>query len=437
MLQTSFEKRSLFEICDFNLEEDAWERLDETFGETMTHDKFFTIMLIDKLTAQLLFKYTLDPDLLVQLDLSTLEIKRTRMLDAEGKECVGDLFFTVKFVDKKARKGRRAVFALIVEHKSDEGFYISIQLLGYVWAWLDYMKDHKEEYADEEGRLPVPYALVFSQDWRESSPKYLNDVTFCAPGCENTVPNFWYRCVRVRDLPFEEIRRCEPLLQGFLYLERLAKNKSVSQEQELDELAQIFGDLCAMQLDARIRRGIVACFNYLAALKKFRPQTTTLGQLINKIEKREGKPMDVSFLEEAFPTQLKVYVADYQKKAEEKYDLVVEERNQARERAEKAEEERNKVVEKCNKVVEERDKVVEERDKVVEKCNKVVEERDRTIQKFKEYLLEQVSKKYEAQCRQTLTAKIQSAQSLDALFDIQRLLQRFNSIEEIEQNLDN
>ncbi len=117
--------------------------------------------------------------------------------------------------------------------------------------------------------------------------------------------------------------------------------------------------------------------------------------------------MDVSFLEEAFPTQLKIYMADYQKRADEKYDLVVAERDQARERAKKAEEERDKIV----------------------------EERDRIIQKFKERLLEQVSKKRESQSRQTLIAKIQSVKSLDALLDIQSLLQRFKNLEEIERNL--
>ncbi len=108
--------------------------------------------------------------------------------------------------------------------------------------------------------------------------------------------------------------------------------------------------------------------------------------------------MDVSFLEEAFPTQLKAYAANYQKRAEEKYSIVAEERNQQRLRADLLEEERN-----------------------------------RNVRQFKAFLTDLVSKRYETASCQNVFDKIQAARSMDALFDILRLLQRFNSIEEFEQ----
>ncbi len=122
--------------------------------------------------------------------------------------------------------------------------------------------------------------------------------------------------------------------------------------------------------------------------------------------------MDVSFLEEAFPTQLKAYVANYQKRAEEKYSIVAEERDRANE---------------------ERNKANEERDQQRLRADLLEEERNRNVRQFKAFLIDLVSKRYETASCQNVFDKIQAARSMDALFDILRLIQRFNSIEEFEQ----
>ncbi len=263
----------------------------------MTNDKYFIdVVAMNKATAELFFQMFLPPSVLESLDLSTLRTMNSRNVDADGIEKIGDVFFVVDMKDRGGQTSRRAAFVIVTEHKTKDEKRIAIQLLGYVSALLDVMASNSEVYADENGLLPTPYVLVFSQDEQpKRQPVRLRDVLWTLPGLEGTIPNFDYQTVYVNEIPLDVIRRCEPAMRTFLYLTQIANKKHTSDEDA--ELASVFRQILEESpSDERLRQCARASLNYFVRLRQHRPGMLTLDGLRKEIEKQKGEPMEDAML---------------------------------------------------------------------------------------------------------------------------------------------
>jgi len=310
---------------------------DETsviYDSEMTSDKFFAAILANLITARLFFEYVLSKRLLRRLDLSTLEHLQPRLVAPDGKEHIGDFFFKAKYRTRRGKDCGGAVFVIVLEHKFEDELYVSIQLLRYTANLLGVMRANRNLFADQNGRLPTPYPIVFSQDWQRRKTYFLRDVLSWIPGLRKTVPNFWYQHFRISEKKLESIRECEPLLGFFLYLERLARKKVCEPNEEREQLAD-FVYRCSTRAgnDPRMQDGTAACSKYLRYIRTFRPDTPSDEDVLTKIEERTGTPMNflnsgdqTEFLATVFPTAYKRYCDIYDAKAKE-CDIAMRERD--------------------------------------------------------------------------------------------------------------
>ncbi len=271
----------------------------DVLGASFTHDNYFAKMMEDEKTARLFFEVFLPPKALRQLDLETLRAVPTKLVDESGEFCVGDMFFTVEMKRRKGKKSPRAVFMLVLEHKSEHETFVSIQLLNYVARLLNFMRANSGTFLDEKGLLPAPFAIVFSQDkrpWRRVP--YLERVLWTLRGFRSYLPRLKFFVVEASEIPLEKIRKLEPVTRLFLYLERLAKREYEKGENQ--ELIELFSDLInAPNPNERLRQGFSASLRYLKYLQKGRPQMITTRELQNGIYGQDVES-DYDVIEEFF-----------------------------------------------------------------------------------------------------------------------------------------
>ncbi len=270
---------------------------DASLRDNMTNDNFFADFVANKSNAQTWFQTFLPENVLEQIDLSTLRVIHTQDVDANGVKKVGDMYFVVDMKDRLGKARRRAVFVIAAEHKTKDEKRVAIQLLGYVSALLDRMNAEPESFEDENGLLPTPYVVVFSQDPRpKEQPARLSDILWTIPGLEGTVPNFDYQTIYASEIPIDVIRNCEPALRAFLYLTQIA-NKKHSSEEDAELAATLRQLLDAPPSDERLRQCAYACLNYFLHLRKRRPGMPTLPELRKEMEKQKGEPMESGILQ--------------------------------------------------------------------------------------------------------------------------------------------
>jgi predicted transposase/invertase (TIGR01784 family) len=104
------------------------------------HDKTFKEIMSDTSIAKDFIKNYLPPEILKQIDLNKLEIKKDTFIEPELKERYTDILYQVKLNNKKA------YLYLLFEHKSYKDKNITIQLLQYmvnIWQ-LDIKQKAKE-----------------------------------------------------------------------------------------------------------------------------------------------------------------------------------------------------------------------------------------------------------------------------------------------------
>jgi len=439
MTETALDGRRPFEIVDLDDRAAINKFIEGSFGEKMTHDKFFMRFLVDRLSARVFLETTLKRSVLRELDLDTLQIKRTRMIDVDGRECVGDLFYTVELKRKKGRRGRRAVFALILEHKSDDYVYVSIQLLGYVWAWLDYMKERRDEFADEDGNLPTPYAMVFSQEWKGKAPEripYLHRILFWLPKMRKTVPTFWFQFVRASDIPISRIKRCEPLMRAFFYLQAFARKKK-GNGSELDEIADCFENLWKIKNpDERIIAGVQACMNYLTEIKPTQPLAPTVRQVYNRVRERQGMKMDaLSQFTEWFPDIITPVLVQ-RDEAETRRQEAETRRQEAEVRRQEAETRRQEAETRRQEAETRRQEAETRRQEAETRRQEAEALREAERRSFRRKICEKVQKKFQCEIPISLSEKLGRIDDHNALLNVFDYLGDADSLEVFEQIVD-
>ncbi len=196
-------------------------------GKRVTHDQFVYLFWSNLVFARSFFRIALDPAVLNEINLDSLELAPTRKPSLDGVDSIGDVFYKFRF-----KSGKIGAFVVTMEHKAWYDRYVSIQMLRYEVDVLEYMKENAKDFADEEGRLPAPYSILLCQ---KDCPQ-LDDVLTRCGGVDHG-PHMRFQKVNFNDVPFEKLEG-EPFLQTAFALSRFANY--VDKKKHKSELLDIF-----------------------------------------------------------------------------------------------------------------------------------------------------------------------------------------------------
>lgn len=129
--------------------------------ETVTnpHDKLFRETWSDRPTAQDFLQHHLPHDVLVLLDLESLEIAKDSFIEEDLRDYYSDLLYGVKIA------GRPGYVYILFEHKSFPARFIHLQLLDYMLKiWRLFLKQKKRGGIPRTLPIIIPVVLFHGQD---------------------------------------------------------------------------------------------------------------------------------------------------------------------------------------------------------------------------------------------------------------------------------
>ena len=160
------------------------------------HDEFFKGCFEDLAVARAFFEHYLPPDILAQLDLNKIALKRGSFIDEEElRQSYSDLLYTLPLRGESPDgNSPKAYIYILVEHKSWSDEFTVFQLLRYMMRIWD--RELKEAERRPGFRLPPILPLIFHHGRMPfHAPVEFHKVVAMAPGLEPFIPS--YRCLLV------------------------------------------------------------------------------------------------------------------------------------------------------------------------------------------------------------------------------------------------
>ncbi|MDY7228220.1 Rpn family recombination-promoting nuclease/putative transposase [Hyalangium rubrum] len=195
------------------------------------HDLFvrFTFGHPERAAAEL--RAVLPPEVVAQVDWSTLNREPSSVVDPELRETESDLLFSAR-----VRSGRSVLFYVLLEHQSSVDPWMALRMLRYVVRQLD----HWRKQHPERVRLPViiPLVMYHGPEGAWSAPRRIEELfDFPQEGArpetwKALVPHFGYR---VDDLTSERAeawmaRPGPPLVRLALLALRFGRTLELAQQ---------------------------------------------------------------------------------------------------------------------------------------------------------------------------------------------------------------
>ncbi len=196
----------------------------------IAHDRFVYLVWTNVVFAKMFLTRFLNPVLLRLIDLDSLELAPTQTTTPEGANSIGDVYYKFRF-----KSGKRGVLVLIIEHKSDYDRFVSFQILRYEVGVLDYMRRRFDAFADESGRLPIPYSILLCT---KSCPQF-DDLTVRCEDLDYGVRTSFQE-INVNKIDFDALLDA-PLLRVALGLTRFSSYDD--KENRQGELLDLFRSL--------------------------------------------------------------------------------------------------------------------------------------------------------------------------------------------------
>lgn len=163
-------------------------------GNQNAHDTFIKLVMDDLENARDFMKTALPDDLLVNLDLSTLEHKKTSYVNEKLKETFADVVYSCSYKKEEIR------ISLLFEHKSYPDAYIHFQLLEYI---LNAFKTKKRKKSNIVPVIPIVYYHGEGK-WKKRNLKdyfsVMDDILF------KFIPDFDYILMDLSDYTDEDIK---------------------------------------------------------------------------------------------------------------------------------------------------------------------------------------------------------------------------------------
>ncbi len=192
----------------------------------IAHDRFVYLVWTNVVFAKMFLTRFLNPILLRLIDLDSLELAPTQTTTPEG----ANFYYKFRF-----KSGKRGVLVLIIEHKSEYDRFVSFQILRYEVGVLDYMRRRFDAFADENGRLPIPYSILLCA---KSCPQF-DDLTVRCEELDYGVRTSFQE-INVNKIDFDALLD-EPFLRVALGLTRFASYDDKGNRQ--GELLDLFRSL--------------------------------------------------------------------------------------------------------------------------------------------------------------------------------------------------
>ena len=228
--------------------------------------KFFKELMSRLKSARDFLHYYLPPEIVDQLDLSTLSISKDSFVDTQLGEHFSDILYQINL-----RDGREAKVYVLIDHKSSPDGLVAFQLLRYmVRAWEYSLKQQKEERKKEkqEGKrrkrnqkltLTPILPVVFyhgKKEWKVS--KTLKTLFGnMPPELTSFVPNYQYFLCDLTNISDEQIKG-EPFLRVGLMLLKYIFRQELS-----DKLLEIYRPLKEVEGQQEVRDFVETTLYYL------------------------------------------------------------------------------------------------------------------------------------------------------------------------------
>ncbi len=259
----------------------------------MLQDQFVYLIWSNLVFAKLFFARFLPQQLLLLIELDSLELGPTHMTSREGVDSFGDIFYKFRF-----KSGKRGIFVLLIEHKSYYDRFVSLQILRYEAGIFEQMEKEPEKYADQDGLLPVPYSILLCQ---KPCPQFDDVVSKCEGLDYGIRTRFQEICFNKIDV---DALLDEPLLCVALGLARFAGYKDAEKENRRGELLTLFRSLA--NIDPTKRENLKETWefifevslNYLSKIT--RNISFSMTQFRQELSHMEGGDMQTQLYDDVF-----------------------------------------------------------------------------------------------------------------------------------------
>lgn len=237
------------------------------------HDKSIRFYLCEKETAKSFFQEYLPPRITKNLDFAALEICKDNFVSSKMSDYFSDILYYIHLNDMDA------FIYLLIDHKSWEEHFVSLQLLKYmVRIWELYLKQNENAKI-----LPVILPIVIyngPRKWRLDTrfislfnvPEYMKDY----------IPDFNYNLHDVSHLPVEEIR-------GAVLLRILFKTFRYINEPELiHKLPEILRLFFELKDKSKATEYLEVLLNYLSSSGRYLNEDNLKETLTQVFEIKKG-----------------------------------------------------------------------------------------------------------------------------------------------------
>ncbi len=267
--------------------------------DVMTSDRFVYHMWKRLEIARPFFKKYLPTELKENLKFETLRLLPSRLVDSQGEDKTGDLFYLCD-----AKGGERFLLVVILEHKSYYDRYTAFQTFGYVAKVLDDMKEEPKKYENEEGKFPSPFCVVLCQ---HNLPQ-LSELLYVVKGAEDYALSAPFLRVNMQTEDFEDLRDSEPFLYLALALQRFAFR--VVETTNDEELLRLFSPILELdpQDDENVGSYVCAFLAYTSWFMKRKIASFDLNNFKTRLlimqEQQTQKRHTRTFFQELFAREL-------------------------------------------------------------------------------------------------------------------------------------
>ncbi len=258
------------------------------------HDLFvrFTFGQPERAAAEL--RVALPPEVVAQVDWSTLRREPTSVVDPELRETESDLLFSARL-----HGGQALLFYVLLEHQSSVDRWMALRMLRYVVRQLE----HWRQEHPGSTRLPViiPLVLYHGPDGAWSAPRRIEEL-FEVPG-EGGPPERWRALVPcfeylVDDLTTERaealMARSGPPLVRLAWLV-LRYGRSEELARRLPDWAALFAQVYAAPDGLEELRGVV---HYLLLVGNKASRGATAGVLHSVVDAQRAEELMLTVGEE-------------------------------------------------------------------------------------------------------------------------------------------
>ncbi len=408
--------------------------------ENFTHDKFIYVIWSIIAFARSFFRRFLPPEILKNVKLETLRRFPTKMVDRNGKETEGDLFYLVDTID-----GDGMLLVILLEHKSGSARDVALQTLGYEVDMMKKITLEPSVYKNAEGRYPAPFTIVLAQ----YDVPQLDDLFYWVEGTRQFGPFFKFHLVNLQKENFDDVMDDEPMLYVAMALSRLAyriKGKKWNDARD-SELKEVF--IAALNRDPSVPSNFPYFLEVLMRYTSWFTENSGFNlqkfteNLMQSLPVQNRKPFK-SFLSQLFSDQMPEYYRNLEAKYEDCYGQLAQKDEQLAQKDRQITKKDEQLTRK-NKQIARKDEQLIRKDEQLTRKDEQLTRKDKQIAKLnsdkeasslQRSILLGASERFNVPFPTSITQRLFSITNISTLSQIYEVLQTRSSLEDFESDFD-